>query len=71
MRTKLDLWMKQNRYTDRLFAEAISKDLSRSISARAVYKWRHKLAVPRVAAINAIIRITDNTVTANDFLERS
>lgn len=66
--TKLAEWMKQHRWSDPAFAAEVSKHLKKPITARAVFKWRHRERVPRPAAQRAIAIVTNGEVTANDLM---
>lgn len=68
MPTKLDRWMKENRYSDRLFAEKLAT-VGVRVSARTVESWRQGRAMPRKKALGGIKTVTNDEVLPNDWIE--
>jgi hypothetical protein len=67
--TKLEKWMRENRYTDNAFAAGINGvTKGKPVSGRTVTKWRSGSTFPRVASMIAIKEFTKGAVTANDFV---
>ena len=68
--TKFAVWLKENRYTDPLFAREMAKELKlEKFSHRTIEKWRLGLAIPRPASIKAIKAITGGAITMETFVE--
>jgi hypothetical protein len=65
---KLWRWMRDNRYSDPLFAAEISRRQPKPVTPKTVFNWRHGIRVPRSASMSTIMAITDNQVTPNDFV---
>lgn len=71
MQTKLAEWMERNFHTNKMFAAKIAKKMKRkTFSDRTVESWRQGRTMPRYWALPIIASITDNEVTANDFVSR-
>lgn len=66
----LRIWMYENRWSDRRFAEKISEILRRNnmpeVTSRSVANWRHGLSVPRRQVIEAIEEFTEGKVVYAD-----
>ncbi len=71
--TKLQAWMRDNRWSDPAFASALNvileREGSKPISAKSVAKWRRGDGVPRPATQRAIKELTADAVTADDLVE--
>lgn len=71
--TALQRWMRDNRWSDPAFANAINEILARgnhkAISAKSVAKWRRGDGVPRPATQLAIKELTRGAVTPDDLVE--
>lgn len=65
---KLEAWMRENRYSDRLFAVKIQESSGKPCSRRAVENWRKGIAVPRPEAAAAIKEVTGGAVTYDDHM---
>lgn len=78
-RTKLELWMRQNRYSDAAFAAALEAEIENmtggdytNISSGSVAKWRlggPTAPMPRKQALRAIYVITKGEVDPNSFVD--
>ena len=67
--SKFSEWLKKNRYSSRFFADAMARELGlERFSSNTVDNWRRGKASPRDRALIAIKKITQNEVTADDFL---
>lgn len=66
--TKLAVWMKSNRWNDKLFADEVSSRSPNTVSAHTVFNWRHGISIPRKSSMRAIEEITAGIVTPNDFI---
>lgn len=65
---KLQAWMRENRWTDKGFAEKFTAHTGDHCSRRTVENWRKGIAVPRPKAANAIKEITGGAVTSDDHM---
>lgn len=67
--TKLEQWMRLNRYSDKAFAKALAPHMKKAVGPGAVYQWRHRLRTPRPDAMAAIRLITKDKVRPDSFIE--
>lgn len=73
-KTALGHWMRENRYTDQLFADLVGNEMIRlgsckSVTSTAVRKWRLGMAIPRNRSLLAISKVTGGSVTFDSFLQ--
>lgn len=77
-RTALEIWMRDNRYSDAVFAAAIEAEIFSetgrhvTISGGTVTKWRlggERAPMPRKLALRAIFKITGGAVDPNSFCD--
>jgi hypothetical protein len=70
---RLDVWMKENRYTDLAFINEVNKILkdqdANVYTWRAVSAWRKGVCVPRPMVLAAIHAVTSGQVTRQDFVD--
>jgi hypothetical protein len=65
---KLSAWMARERLDDELLAARIEA-AGGSCSPHTVAKWRRHERTPRGQNMALLMAVTDNEVTANDFVE--
>lgn len=77
-RTKLELWMRANRYSDAAFASAVEGQIHAltgeevTISSGTVAKWRlggSDAPMPRKLALRGIYLLTKGAVDPNSFAD--
>lgn len=77
-RTKLERWMRENRYSDTAFAAAVEAEIENltgepvEISPATVAKWRlggPDAPLPRKHALRAIYVVTKGEVDPNSFCD--
>lgn len=72
--TVLGRWMRENRYSDQTFADAVNSEIKRlgsqkTVTAAAVGKWRLGTSVPRKVPLRAIGALTEGAVPYESFVE--
>lgn len=67
----LSKWISANCNSTCAFRDLVQKELKlRALSIYTVDQWRNGRRIPRPAAMLAIMKVTNNEITANDFLRR-
>ena len=68
--------MRQNRYSDQTFADAVNAEMKRlglpnTVTASGVGKWRSGASMPRRHPLLAIGNVTDGVVTSESFVQEA
>lgn len=66
--TALQLWMRENMYSDQALADRLTLE-GEVVSAASVRKWRLGTTMPRRGKLIAINKITDGKVAPGSFAE--
>lgn len=67
----LSKWIAAHCNSTRIFRDLVQEELGgKPISIYTVDQWRAGRRIPRPEAMLAIMKVTDNEITANDFLRR-
>lgn len=70
-RHPLSKWIAANCNSTRIFRDLVQSELGvRELSIYTVDQWRNGRRIPRPKAMLAIMKVTKNEITANDFLRR-
>lgn len=70
-RTPLSKWIAEHCNSTSIFRDLVQKEMGmESLSIYTVDGWRNGRRIPRPNAMLAIMAVTNNEITANDFLKR-
>lgn len=67
----LSKWISENCNSTSIFRDLVQEALGvKYLSIYTVDQWRNGRRIPRPEAMLAIMKVTNNQITANDFLRR-